>query len=230
MRSMFRSVFLALAALLALSAVATASASAHEWLLNGKPVTESTPVTFALQSGTTFTLTDKTIAVGGEPTLSCTAVTGKGTVAPGGLGTITEFKLAKCSKTKNGGGCEEETKKTEEGKEWVKAVHLPWKTSFANPEKLKMTGTSGFPGWQFECTFIWTKEIEKDTCTEATLSQVSNGIEGGVKDEIPFAPPFERYACRTTIGKTEGEVRLNAAEVNVHIILKGPEGKTLSFN
>jgi hypothetical protein len=212
MRSMFRSVLLALVAVMALSAVAAASASAEtgEWLLNEKPVTESTPVTFSLQPEKTFTL----LSGGGGPSITCASVTGKGTVAPKGAGTITEFKLGKCTKTSRG-ICEEETKKSEEAKEWVTAVNLPWKTELTGQLNI-FEGKSADPGWQFECTSILG--TLKGTCTAYRLRTRVFGYPEGVMDEIPELPPYELLKCAGF-----------EAEVNVHIVLKGPEGTRLSF-
>ncbi len=220
MRSMFRRVLLALVAVTALTAVAAASASAHEWLLNEKPVTESTPITFSLTPGTTFRMKD---GAGLGESLTCAAVTGKGTVGPKGAGTITEFKVSKCTRTKQG-GCKSETKTEEEGKEWVKTYQLPWEMKFVGaPDEMEPVSSGHRPGWEFECTSI-TKEKLQDKCFRFSeffrteLYRVSEGVEEG----FPTHPETEKFSC--SLGGSE------SGEVKVFVLLKGPEGKRLGFN
>lgn len=182
MRSMFRSMILALVAALALSAAAAASASATEWewLLNGTPVTESTAVTL---SESTVELNDLNApsANGNGQSLTCSgSVSGKGTVAPKGAGTITELKLTKCTLVHQG-ECKKESKEAEESKEWVKALHLPWKTQLDKSSGIGLwkttTGGTGSPGFRWECETLIGKYVDECTVSEL-LSEPKNEAWG----------------------------------------------------
>ena len=170
MRSMFRSVLLVLVAVIAVSAVAAASASAEpEWLINEKPVTESTAVTFSKRSGSFFEMADKNSQLGAI-TITCSGVTGKGTVAPKGVGSITEFKLSKCYRTRIG-GCKTQTQAEQESTEWVRMIHLSWPTKLTEEHNFgDWVGEEGPSrmGFEFECTNLLGGKM-KDTCeTEVT--------------------------------------------------------------
>lgn len=227
MRSMFRSALLTLMAVLALGAMAATSASASEWLINLKPVTESTPVTFSLKPGKKFELQDKSIA-GGEVLLTCAAVTGKGTVAPAGAGTITEMKLSKCTKIQKG-ACLEETKKSEEEKEWVRSTNLPWKTQFEGNFLAPVDNLSaGSPGvsWEFECKGI--VGTIKDRCMKPIwetrlIGKPSEGVE---QQFVPW-PQGQTHAMECETGT--GPVRTGAGNMTALVIVNGPEGKMLSY-
>jgi hypothetical protein len=234
MRSMFRSTLLVLVSLLAVSAVASASASAApEWLLNEKPVTESTPVTFTLRA---FEASD-TKSPGGAVTITCGAGSGKGTVAPSGGGSITEFKLSKCSR-KVAGACKSQTKAEEESTEWVRMINLSW------PTKLTTTGRYRFGDWveshggngagpdmgfEWECTnIIGTKT--KDKCEAGSIEEAPWGTyitEVHLEGEAVFQEfrqlegPTPPLKC--SIGGRE------SGELYATIALKGPEGQKLTY-
>jgi hypothetical protein len=79
MRSRFRTVLVSSLAVCALGAVVSASASAHEWKVNGKPLVGEKEVTYS--GGTVM------MAIGGK-IIRCTSVTGKGSVKDKGAGTV----------------------------------------------------------------------------------------------------------------------------------------------
>ncbi len=221
MRSMFRSVLVAFVAVLALSAVAASSALATpEWLLKEKPVTKSTPVT--LSKGT-ITLEDNG-ATGGPIEASCSS-SGKGTVAPGGAGTVTEFKLAKCTKIKTG-QCKREEAKEEEDKEWVKSLHLPWKTQLGEYkggviDTLKPGASEGEIAWEFECTNILGGKT-KDECRGLFYNtELSANLSEGVAQRFVGFEDNERFKCSLGSGGT--------GEWLGKDVLVGPAGETLSF-
>lgn len=233
MRSMFRRTLLALVSLLAVSAVAAASASAApEWLLNEKPVTESTPVTFTLH----FFEASDIKSSGGAVIITCGAASGKGTVAPNGGGSITEFKLSKCWKTSIG-LCKTQTKAEQESTEWVRMLHLSWPTKLSN-------GYYGFTDWveahgpseghepmgfEWECTNILGGKT-KDICEAGSIREAPYGTYVTTLHHEPESIYQEfrgvlgstpRFKC--SIGGAEsGEFRATLA-------LKGPEGKALSY-
>jgi hypothetical protein len=85
---------LSLLAVLAVSAAMSASASAHEWKINGTVVNTSLAVT---STGGAFQL------LAGAIEVKCTGVTDKGTVNKGGVDEATEIKFTGC--TTNEVGC-----------------------------------------------------------------------------------------------------------------------------
>jgi hypothetical protein len=87
MRSRLMTSLASLLAIAALSAVATASASAHTWLKNGSPLTKSEEMTI---SGGVLEL------VAGPKATKCTGLTGKGTVKTGGSSELAEMKATGC--------------------------------------------------------------------------------------------------------------------------------------
>jgi hypothetical protein len=222
---MCRSVLLAFVAVLAVSAVAAASASAEpEWLLNGKPVTESTAVTFSKKPGSFFEIAD-TKSSGGQITLTCSGVTGKGTVAPKGAGTITEFKLIKCYRT-HIGACKTQTQAEQESTEWVRMIHLSWPTKLTTEHEFGAWVEGGM-GFEFECTNILGGKT-KDTCESepvppagsvfTRLRQQSGEVFQEFRGLLGPTPPF-----KCSVGGAK------AGEFYAAIVLKGPEGKKLSY-
>jgi hypothetical protein len=229
MRSAFRTALLVMAAVAAFTALAAASASAEPvWQLEGKPVTESTPVTFTLKQ---FVMEDQK-QPGGATVVTCAAATGKGTIAPKGAGTITEFKLSKCTKVKSG-LCQSEAKKSEEEKEWVKTLHLPWSTQLKEiavsgqlEDWVEAKGTEDM-GWQWECTNLLGSKVKDECTTEphesgAYKTELSE-LAGGVLQNFPGYIQLDNFHLHCSLG---GD---GAGEITAQILWTGPEGKRLSF-
>jgi hypothetical protein len=229
MRSMFRSTLLVLVSLLVVGAVASASASAApEWLLEGKPVTKSTPITFTLHF---FEAWEK-----GGTKITCSAASGKGTVAPSGGGSITEFKLSKCWRTISG-PCKSQTKAEQESTEWVRMINLSWPTKLVAKgleavdwvESHGGNGEGAPMGFEWECTNIFGTGKIKDKCEAGSIPPDPYGTyitsvhdEGGTvyqefKGLLGPTPPF---TC--SLG---GE---GSGEFYATIVLKGPEGQKLT--
>ncbi|MGA8363643.1 MAG: hypothetical protein WB709_03900 [Solirubrobacteraceae bacterium] len=80
-------IFLGLLAVLAVSATATSSAMAHEWLENGQPITSTLQV---LSSGGEFKLESSIV------TLACKSVHDIGTVGPGAADEATSIHFLEC--------------------------------------------------------------------------------------------------------------------------------------
>lgn len=219
---MLRGVLAVLTAALIFSAMASASASASEWLLNKKAVTESTPVTLAPRSGHVFTLEDRSVEGVGKVTITCAGITGKGTVAPEGQGTITAIKLSKCTESASEKGPCGEEKKVEEEKEWVTATNLP--------SKIALEGATAWvgsrkhdPGWRFECEIPILKSKLTGECKPRGEERYKDGpvnITGGVALEFPGEGLDKNLTC----GNAQDGGQMFGA-----IVLKGPEGKELSF-
>lgn len=220
MRSMFRSVLLALVAVLALGAVvATAAYAEPEWLLNEKPVTETTPVTF---SNGDFEW--KTTTLLGELEIKCSS-SGKGTVAPAGAGSITEFKLSKCTKIKRA-GCVKETTEKEESTEWSKVLNLPWKTQLEKTRSAEIRNSiggsiNGTIAWEAECKIAVTKEQQKVFCEARQQGGEPKKLSGEVSETLSTLPRNPIPFCNSSEGT-------GLVYSNIHV--KGPEGKALSFN
>jgi hypothetical protein len=171
-----QTVGLALVAVLAMSAVAVASASAAEWLLNGAKITAAT----SAPSEGALTLED-TKAPGGAVKVECS---GKfvGTVGPLAADSITEVLSLTGTSTISctiitHGACEGTTAE-------VKGIHLPWTTELLLATETEfrddiVSGTGGEPGYTVVCKTILGNVT--DTCTGKTSSEelnVTGGVEG----------------------------------------------------
>ncbi len=148
MKWVFRSSLMAVVAMLAMGAGA-GSASAHEWLLGGSPVTEATSVKTSPKL--TLILTEN--GNEGEAEISCN-MSEKYAVNKEGKGSITELGLTSCKLSKASQFCESQLKS-------VKAMHLPWSTQITErfgevvPLWNELSGSGlGRPGFQFECRFL----------------------------------------------------------------------------
>jgi hypothetical protein len=145
MKLAFRSLFMAVVAILAFSAVAAGSASAHEWLLGSSPVTAATSVKTAPKL--TLVWTNSEGLIGAE--INC-KMSEKYTVNTGGKGSITELGLTNCSLTDGSYECESELKS-------VKVMNFPWSTQIVElhgevvPLWNELLSGTGRPGFQWEC-------------------------------------------------------------------------------
>lgn len=108
-----RSVLVALVATVVVGALASASASAHEWFKNGSPLTKTEEVTI---SGGTLELHASSVDV-----ITCKSDTGKGTVGTGSAGEVAEIKWTGCTTSES--GCS--VKSTGQPNGTIVAVHLP---------------------------------------------------------------------------------------------------------
>jgi hypothetical protein len=232
MKSLFRKLLLAMVSVLAISAVASATASAApEWLVEGKPVTKSTPVTFTLNKFKAFNT--------GAFVIECAAATGAGTVAPSGVGSITEFKLSKCHRS-GAGNCTSETLEEQEKTEWVRMVNLSWPTKLKKSplgieggrlkDWVEPNGTKGM-GFEWECAGYFGSHIAErcemgDTGSEEipyrTLLTELEQVGATVRQRFETLQEERRFECSGSYGKAEGEF-------DAIILLKGPEGKALSY-
>jgi len=206
---------LALVAALALSVVAAASASAHEWLIGGKAIAKATAVT----SKGTLELEDSK-ATGGAVKVSCTGID-KGTVGPGAADEITSITNEKgentitCTFVKNG-ACEAGTAPT------AAAVDLPWKTTIEAVEGrtrdvIRENG-KGEPGWAVTCkTFLGNIT---DTCKtkegNTALAEVAEGVNA----------TFDAFSPKATCSNGGA----GAGVVTGTDLIKSPAEGKLGFN
>ncbi|MGN6274488.1 MAG: hypothetical protein ACTHNP_00980 [Solirubrobacterales bacterium] len=134
-----------------LGAIATASASAAQWTLNGAAITTAKKTT-----GTgTLKLTDEAGGPFGESvTVECSGST-TGTAGPGAKDTTSTVSVSSCKKIE--GNCENPS---------ASAVDLPWNTELVESggvvrDKITADG-AGEPGYKVECTFFGVRA--SDTC------------------------------------------------------------------
>ncbi len=203
---------LLLVAVFAVSAVAASSASALEWLLNGKPITKAVSVNS--KSIGKLVLEDLA-ATGGATAIECEG-TDSGTVGPGDKDEIKTVKATACNfvSGKNG-SCTSGDAVT------AKAVGLPWPTLLLTVSGLEVddvtsSGSAGV-GWDVECTVAGIIKVQ-DTCTtKETKTMMSNTTKGVAAEFIKT----EKAGCslgNSTSGMVEG-VDLN----------ESPEKETLSI-
>jgi len=131
---------LAFSAMFLISGLAVASASAHEWTLNGAPITTAVATT---GSGK-LTLTDTNGFFGSTVSVTCTGTT-TGTAGPGAVDTTSTVTVSSC--TTDEGTC---------GSPSATAVDLPWKTELSTVngvvrDTIRADG-NGQPGYAVTCT------------------------------------------------------------------------------
>jgi hypothetical protein len=149
----------ALAGVLILGLIASASASAHQWQVNGVEASGQEVVI----SGGVSTLT------WGTKKISCTATAGKGTVKTKGAGEAAEIKFTGCSTSQS--GCSVRTEGQPAGT--ILAANLPTALTEREPSgggKAKLAD-------EFKSNAV-TKEIAK-LKFEGTCSEFPNGVIAG---------------------------------------------------
>jgi hypothetical protein len=186
--SRIRIIGLALVAVFAMTAVAAASASAHEWQIGGKAIVTAT----VTKSKGTLTLTDKKGGIFKEEVKLTCKGTDEGTVGPGAADTVTAVTATECKTEK--GTCPSPT---------AKATHLPWKTELVSGTGSEVrdtitSGGSGEPGYNVVCA-----GLVEDECVGNTSTKAEN-TTGGV-NEIFDANSANAKCSRG--GANAGEVR-----------------------
>jgi len=210
-----RIIGLAIMAVFAMSAVAASSASAHEWLISGKPIAKATTI----MSHGTLELED---SVAGTA-VSCTGFD-TGTVGPGAADLISKISstvlgasnVITCSFVKQ--GLCESTAPT------ALAEHLPWKTeiytSATGTRDMITADGAGEPGWTVTCHVGGA--ATPDTCTAALGSTGLANVTGGGGVNATFEEHSQKANC--TIGGTEaGVVR------GTDLLLSPAAGEPLTF-
>lgn len=210
-----RTVGLAFVAVFAVSVVASASASAHEWKIGGNPITTATSV----KSKSTLELEDTKEKV----RVKCSGFD-KGTVGPG-AGDVVEKVTADEAGTNNTitcsfvarGLCEASPAPT------AVAVHLPWKTTIetvgTETRDVITADGAGEPGWAVTCKAPLLGNIT-DTCTAATGNTAMTNVTGGVN--LTFDKNSPKANCSrggTGTGLVEGPD-----------LVESPGGGVLTFN
>lgn len=141
---------LAFSAMLLISGLAAANASAHQWTLNGAAITTAVPT----HGEGTLTLTDTQGLFGNPVSIICTG-TMTGTAGPGAADTTSTVKVTSCES--DVGTC---------GEPAAEAVNLPWKTELSTVggvvrDTIRADG-NGEPGYKVECTAFGFRI--SDTC------------------------------------------------------------------
>lgn len=142
---------LAFSAMLLISGLAVANASAHQWTLNGAPITKAV----ATHGTGTLELTDTNGFLGSTVTVHCTGTT-TGTAGPGAADTTSTVTVTAC--TTVAGIC---------GSPSAAADNLPWKTELSTVggvlrDTIRNDG-HGAPGYTVSCTVFGSRIT--DTCT-----------------------------------------------------------------
>jgi hypothetical protein len=191
-----------------LSAVACASASALEWLLNGKGIAAPFPV----KSSGTLTFAD---LVAGT-TLEC-AVTGESTIGPTFRDLTKLLTTTECKFVKQG-SCEVESKFPPT----VSDLNFPYLTLILLKGNGKFTDqhepdNAGNPGWLVRCGVGGILKVD-DECTSPLSNTLPVNTAGGVVQEFLES---EAYSC--TLGNaTSGMITGRLLEEN-------PKGGTISI-
>jgi hypothetical protein len=201
---------LVLIAAVTIFAMTAGSATALQWLLNGKPLT--TKVAVASSGTLAF---DDLAATGGAVDLECDN-TDKGTVGPTPHDEITEIKTTGCEfESGKNGACEAE------GEVTTTALNLPWlslllSVSGVTVDRLTSANGKGI-GWAVRCEVAGVLKVT-DECTSGVASAPAVfDVEGGV-ELFPQEP--ETLSCSDGT-KTSGMV--TSADV-----IESPTGETLS--
>jgi len=196
-------------ALVASLAAVPATASALQWLLNGKPITTAV----AVKQDSKLLLGDRA-ATGGAVAFVCTA-TEVGTVGPGAHDELTEMSNVRCEFQKNG-SCTAEDQLT------LAPLHLPWKsllvTLAGGRNGDQIAGTGGNPGWAVECTVGGIIKIV-DECTSATFEPEVDNLSNGV--DVTF---LESETLSCTEGNSTSGMLIGT------IFTLNPAGGTLSVS
>jgi hypothetical protein len=168
-----RIIGLTLVAVFAITAVVASSASALQWLINGRSI--AAPVAVKSSSVGSLLLADLA-ATGGSTAILCTG-TDEGTVGPGNKDSITKITATGCSFESGKNGVCEASKPVTAG-----ALHLPWTTELltvGGKTRDMLTGTGGNVGWKVECTVAKIFKVS-DECTSATAEPLMTNVTGGV--------------------------------------------------
>jgi hypothetical protein len=198
---------LALVSALFMSAVMAGSASAaHEFLINGAPITTALKV----HSSGLLLLEDTKPPIGTPTQVHCHGFNA-GTVGPGGVDLIESITLELlgtkdlilCLFDKNG-NCNSGTMPV------ALALNLPWKTELVLHEgkvrDLILADGHGEPGWNVHCNAI----IPEDDCLATAAEPGSTGLEnvaGGVLATFDKLTPLATCSVGgAKSGKVEGTV------------------------
>jgi hypothetical protein len=205
----FKIIGLALVAVFAISAMVSASASALQWLIGGKPVTKAT----AVSSSGKLLLADLSAPSGGTY-IECTG-TDKGTVGPGGMDEITAITASGCVfQSGKNGACTAGDSVTAEG------LHLPWLTTLitvGSSIRDKTTATKN-PGWNVTCTVAGIIKVE-DECTSSTAQPLLSNVAAGVD------ATFEASETASCTQGTSSSGMVIGTDLN-----ESPSGGTLSVS
>jgi len=163
---MRQTIGVALAAAVVISAVACASASALQWLLDGRPIAKAVEV----ETPETLLLADLATPAGTQA-IDC-ELTDRGTV-----GETSELTVTRCSfQTGDQGVCEAS------GELEVEPLNLPWLTlllSVKGQTRDMIFGDRGALGWNVTCSVAGIIKVV-DECTSATIAPDLLDLRAGV--------------------------------------------------
>jgi len=219
--SRIRLIMLSMLAVFAVGAVASASASAHEWLVDGSGVTASTAVT---SSGSEFKLT----VPGTTKKVKCSTVSDTGNVNTGGKGEATNVSFKTC--TTNETVCKVKSVGSAPSGEVV-VVNVPTLlVTNGTGVKDEFKGSHGLSNTQFVTLEFGEKvngtKLEKKCSnypetTEVVGNVSSNVTQEGTKVKLSFPEPELSGNTLEAFGLPATLVGNDTEEVSGH---------TLSFN
>lgn len=166
-----RLIGLALFAALAISAVAAATASALQWLLDGRPIAKAVGV----ETPESLLLADLA-APGGTLAINCSLVD-KGTVGPGEKGEASTLAVTRCEFQRGDNALCEAS-----GAVTVLPVNLPWLTlllSVGGVTHDMIFGDAHPLGWNVTCTVAGILKVV-DECTSAAIAPDVVNLSAGV--------------------------------------------------
>lgn len=207
----FRLVGLMVFALFAIFAVMSSSASALQWLLDGKPIEG----TVHIASTGSLELADLA-ATGGSTAIICEG-TGAGSIGPLAHDEVTELKAAKCKFVSGKNGACEASKEVT-----ARPVNLPYLTLLVTisgetfDEVLPKGGTT--IGWTVECTVLGVFRVS-DTCTAASTLTLVVNLPGGVDTNF-----LERETASCTEGNSSSGMVIGTP------LNANPTGHTISVS
>jgi hypothetical protein len=212
MWSRFMPLGVVLVVVFAASATMSASASALQWLLNGKPIT--TPVTV----NTTGTWVEADLVAG--TTLQCEG-TAEGTVGPGASDLVKTLKATSC-KFVTQGSCEAESRFRPN----QTFVGLPYTTLLLGlvgnrgiwVDLVKAEKSGGRIGWEVECGVGGILRVQ-DKCETASTNTLAANTAAGVTTEYLES---ETYSC--TLGNS------SSGMFTGNPLTKNPTGGTISIS
>lgn len=209
-----RIIGLALVAVFAISAVVAASASALEWLLNGKPILTAK----AVSSSGSLVLEDLA-ATGGAVEIECTG-SDEGTVGPGAQDLVTTIKATSCKfLAEKHGVCEESKPVTANAINIKKHWETLLVTNSSGQIRDLITSPEGKgPGWNVECKVGGILEVS-DECTSASPEPLVTNLSTGVDVTFEASETASCSKGSSTSGMVVGP------DLN-----KNPTGETLSVS
>jgi hypothetical protein len=194
------------------SLLAATSASALQWLLDGRPIEGTVHV----HSSGSMLLADLAAPRGGTY-MECEG-SGEGSIGPLAHDEITSITAEKCKfQTGRNGECEAGKTVT------ARAVNLPWLTLLVTVggeirDDILPSKAGKNPGWNIECTVLEVFKVQ-DECTGASASLLMSNVAGGV-----VATSSEEARASCSLGTASSGMAIGSP------LVENPGGHTISVS